>query len=203
MWERWDTSDVSIEENRGGGGWPSPQALWGKQSRRWGEWWKAEEEGSLWGKHNGSCDLWRWTSDPHKPAGGHRFRLLPAARLLQQHTSLHTVLRYDLKNISQPVWTHWLNQPACKQLLPLLLRQSKKHLKGRPQMNAGDMQIEDLICFFLPAEQCRMEIGTACSHWLSDLENHITCQKWVLLIITDRPPEISFGHVTIEKHRCK
>lgn len=53
-----------------------------------GGWWKVEEKGSLWSKHNGSCDLWRWTSDPQQPVGGRRFRLLPAARL-PQHASPH------------------------------------------------------------------------------------------------------------------
>ena len=98
MWERWDTHEWcqhrkgGAEETEGERKGASLEALRGKQSarERKREWWKVEEQGSLWGKHNGSCDLWRWTSDPQKPAGGHRFRLLPAARLLQ-HTSPHTV----------------------------------------------------------------------------------------------------------------
>lgn len=66
-----------------------------------GCWWRYTEqkrgsEGRLkrWGvskgKHNGSCDLWRWTSDPQKRTGGCEIRLLPNARL-QQHTLQRTV----------------------------------------------------------------------------------------------------------------
>lgn len=97
MWERWHSSDVSIEEEEERKG-PCLEALWGKQSE--GEGFRSDgrlkRRGGHSGKHNGSCDLWLWTSDPQKPAWGYRFRLLPAACLLP-HTSSHCRLCSSMK----------------------------------------------------------------------------------------------------------
>lgn len=84
-------NDVSIAEDVGERKGPSLEALLGKQSERERERWsdgRLRRRGVSKGKHNGSCDLWRWTSDPPKQTGGCKFRLLPNARLLQ-YTEKH------------------------------------------------------------------------------------------------------------------